>query len=251
MRSCHGFLHPVEASGHFKRTLGRGICLIVPDAVVRRLCRFAVIVDSLIAVDVNGHNDLFYRIRGRLSLIAFRLLIEVFFVRREGVCLFAQKIETGKLAGSIAFCRIICDIFAGADAFCIVLIDHLDRLNVVSCARINFQIICVKGIRRQIQGHSHGSRRVQRSIPHIVIGLVLLSGKCWLCSRQVASGIAILTEIHRKRAYGLIADLQLGVIGTVAPHSIFREQITVTAVHMAVGSDIFCRLCIILANVFQ
>ena len=80
---------------------------------------------------------------------------------------------------------------------------------------------------------------------------MLLSGKSRLCLWQVVSCIQILAEVHRKRTDRLIADLQFGVVSTISPHSIFREQITVTAVHMAVGIDFFCRLGILLAQMFH
>ena len=78
-------IHAVETSGNFKHSLCGRIRLVIPDAIVRRLCRFAVIVDSLIAVDVNGHNDLCHRIFRILSVIALRLLIIVGIVRGEHV----------------------------------------------------------------------------------------------------------------------------------------------------------------------
>ena len=83
-------IHAVETSCNFKHSLCGRIRLVIPDAIVRRLRRFAVIVDSLIAVDVNGHNDLCHRIFRILSVIALRLLIIVGIVRGEHVRIAAQ-----------------------------------------------------------------------------------------------------------------------------------------------------------------
>ena len=80
---------------------------------------------------------------------------------------------------------------------------------------------------------------------------MFLSGKGRICLGQIVPCVQILAEVHRKRTDRLIADLQFGIVSTISPHSIFREQITVTVVHMAVGSDFFCRLSILLPQMFH
>ena len=85
---------------------------------------------------------------------------------------------------------------------------------------------------------------------------MLLSGKSRLCLWQVVSCIQILAEVHRKRTDRLIADLQFGIVSTISPHSIFREQITVCAVYMLIASPgasrhIFCGLGILLPQMLH
>ena len=79
---------------------------------------------------------------------------------------------------------------------------------------------------------------------------MLLSGKSWLCLWQILSRIQILAEVHRKRTDRLIADLQFGVVSTISPHSIFREQITACTVHVTICGNILCGLSILLSQVF-
>ena len=143
-------IHAVETSGNFKHSLCGGIRLVIPCAVVRRLCRFAIIVDSLIAVDVNGHNDLCHRIFRLLSVITLRLLIIVGIVRGEHVRIAAQQIQPCKASVSIALVGFIENFLSGTGTLGAVCIDRCNRLNIVLGTRINFQIVRIECVRRQI-----------------------------------------------------------------------------------------------------
>ena len=79
---------------------------------------------------------------------------------------------------------------------------------------------------------------------------MFLSGKGRLCLGQIVSCIQILAEVHRKRTDRLIADFQFGVVSTISPHSIFREQITVCTVHVTICRNILCWLSILLPQMF-
>ena len=143
-------IHAVETSSNFKHSLCGGIRLVIPDAIVRRLCRFAVIVDSLIAVDVNGHNDLCHRIFRLLSVIALRLLIIVGIVRGEHVRIAAQQIQPGKGTVCAGLIRFIENFLSGTSPFAAVCINCCNRLNIVLGTRINFQIVRIECVRRQV-----------------------------------------------------------------------------------------------------
>ena len=143
-------IHAVETSGNFKHSLCGRIRLVIPDAIVRRLCRFAVIVDSLIAVDVNGHNDLCHRIFRLLSVIALRLLIIVGIVRGEHVRIAAQQIQPCKASVCIALVGFIENFLSGTVTLGAVCIDRCNRLNIVLGTRINFQIVRIECVRRQV-----------------------------------------------------------------------------------------------------
>ena len=216
---CFGncLVHTVETSGNLEHSLCRRICLVIPCAVVRRLCRFAVIIDSLVAVDVDGHNYLFYRIFRFFSVIALRLFIIVGIVLREHIRITAQQIQPCKVSVCIALVGIIENILSGTDALGTVCIDCRNGFDIVLGTRINFQIVRIESIRRQIQCNIHSCRRIQRRIAHIVIRLVFLSGKGRLCLRQVVPCVQILAEVHGKRTDRLIADLQFGVVCTISP----------------------------------
>ena len=69
------FFHAVKTSGYFKHTLCRRICLVIPNSVVRRSSCLAIVVYSLIPVDINGNDHLLDWICRLLSLITFRFLI--------------------------------------------------------------------------------------------------------------------------------------------------------------------------------
>ena len=143
-------IHAVETSGNFKHSLCGRIRLVIPDAIVRRLCRFAVIVDSLIAVDVNGHNDLCHRIFRILSVIALRLLIIVGIVRGEHVRIAAQQIQPCKASVCIALVGFIENFLSGTGTLGAVCIDRCNRLNIVLGTRVNFQIVRIECVRRQV-----------------------------------------------------------------------------------------------------
>ena len=80
---------------------------------------------------------------------------------------------------------------------------------------------------------------------------MLLSGKSWLCLWQILSRVQILAEVHGERTDRLIADLQFGVVCTISPYSIFREQITACTVHVTICGNILCGLGILLPQVFH
>ena len=143
-------IHAVETSGNFKHSLCGRIRLVIPDAIVRRLCRFAVIVDSLIAVDVNGHNDLCHRIFRILSVIALRLLIIVGIVRGEHVRIAAQQIQPCKASVCIALVGFIENFLSGTGTLGTVCIDCCNRLNIVFGTGVNFQIVRIECVRRQV-----------------------------------------------------------------------------------------------------
>ena len=210
IRMCcsNRLIHAVETSGNFKHSLRGGIRLVIPDAIVRRLCRFAVIVDSLIAVDVNGHNDLFHRIFRLLSVIALRLLIIVDIVRGEHVRIAAQQVQSGKGTVCAGLIRFIENFLSGTSPFAAVCINCCNRPDIILGTGINFQIVRIKRIGRQIQCDIYSCRRIQRRIAHIVIRLVFLSGKGRLCLGQIVPCVQILAEIHGKGTNGLIANLQ-------------------------------------------
>ena len=143
-------VHAIETPGNLKHSLRGGICLVIPDTIVRRLCRFAVIVDSLIAVDVNGHNDLCHRIFRLLSVIALRLLIIVGIVRGEHVRIAAQQVQSGKASVCIALVGFIENFLSGTFTLAAVCINCCNRLNIVLGTRINFQIVRIECVRRQV-----------------------------------------------------------------------------------------------------
>ena len=143
-------IHAVETSGNFKHSLCGRIRLVIPDAIVRRLCRFAVIVDSLIAVDVNGHNNLCHRIFRLLSVIALRLLIIVGIVRGEHVRIAAQQIQPCKASVCIALVGFIENFLSGTGTLGTVCIDCCNRLNIVFGTGVNFQIVRIECVRRQV-----------------------------------------------------------------------------------------------------
>ena len=152
IRMCcsNRLVHAIETPGNLKHSLRGGICLVIPDTIVRRLCRFAVIVDSLIAVDVNGHNDLCHRIFRILSVIALRLLIIVGIVRGEHVRIAAQQIQPCKASVCIALVGFIENFLSGTGTLSTVCIDCCNRLNIVLGTRINFQIVRIECVRRQV-----------------------------------------------------------------------------------------------------
>ena len=249
-------IHAVETPGNLKHSLRGGICLVIPDTIVRRLCRFAVIVDSLIAVDVNGHNDLFHRIFRALSAVALRLLIIVGIICGEHIRITAQQIQPCKVSVCIALVGFIENFLSGTSPFAAVCINCCNRPDIILGTGVNFQIVCIKRIGRQIQCDIYSCRRIQRRIAHIVIRLVFLSGKGRICLGQIVPCVQILAEVHSERTDGFIADLQLGVIRTISPLLFFREQITVCAVYMLIASPgasrhIFCGLGILLAQMFH
>ena len=258
IRMCcsNRLIHAVETPGNFKHSLCGRIRLVIPCAVVRRLCRFAVIVDSLILVDVDGHNYLFYRIFRFFSVIALRLFIIVGIVLREHICVTAQQIQPCKASVCIALVGFIENFLSGTDALGTVCIDCRNGFDIVLGTRINFQIVRIESIRRQIQCNIHSCRRIQRRISHVVIRLVFLSGKGRICLGQIVPCVQILAEVHSERTDGFIADLQLGVIRTISPLLFFREQITVCAVYMLIASPgasrhIFCGLGILLPQMLH
>ena len=249
-------VHAIETPGNLKHSLRGGICLVIPDTVVRRCCMLPVIVHCLVLVDINGHDDLFYRIFRLLSVIALRLLIIVGIVRGEHVRIAAQQIQPCKASVCIALVGFIEDFLSGTSPFAAVCINCCNRPDIILGTGINFQIVCIKRIGRQIQCDIYSCRRIQRCIPHVIILLMLLSGKSRLCLGQIVPCVQILAEVHSERTDGFIADLQLGVIRTISPLLFFREQITVCAVYMLIASPgasrhIFCGLGILLAQMFH